>query len=173
MSKRMLKWLMVFTILLTAGAAIATVSRAEEPAKVAITALWARPSIGNSQVGAGYFTVENKGPADVLLAVEADVSKTVELHTMTMNGLVMKMRRIENAPVPANGSLVFAPGGNHIMFIGLKKPLTESDSFPVTFVFEKAGRIAATMKVKNPGAAATPAPPATPSMSGMTGMGNQ
>ncbi|MDE1173533.1 MAG: copper chaperone PCu(A)C [Parvibaculaceae bacterium] len=170
MSKRMLKWLMVFTILLTAGAAIATVSRAEEPANVTIKDLWARPSIGNSQVGAGYFTVENKGEADVLLAVEADVSKKAEFHTMSMNGLVMKMRRIDNAPVPANGTLTFAPGGNHIMFVGLNKPLVEGESFPVTFVFEKAGRIAATMKVETRKAAATPAAPAMPSMSGM---GNQ
>lgn len=148
MSKRTLKWLMAFTILLTAGAAFAAVSRASEASAVSITDLWARPSVGNSAVGAGYFTLENRGPEDRLLAVEADVSKKVELHSMSMNGMVMKMRKLEDADVPANGRISFAPGGNHIMFIGLNKPLKEGESFPVTFVFQKAGKLNATMKVE-------------------------
>jgi len=123
-------------------------------AELSVTDVWARPSAVVGGNGAGYFTVENKGgAADTLLRIEADVSKVAELHSMTMDGMVMKMRKMDSAPVPANGQLVFAPGGNHIMFIGLKAPLKDGDSFPVTFVFEHAGSIKATMKVGQPKAA--------------------
>lgn len=138
-----------FALLLAFGGSMLS-SGTASAGDLTVDNVWARPSGVSGGNGAGYFTVENKGAADTLLKVEADVSKTVELHSMSMEGMVMKMRKLDSAPVPANGKLVFAPGGNHLMLIGLKAPLKEGDTFPVTLVFEHAGSIKATMKVQQP-----------------------
>lgn len=66
--------------------------------------------------------------ADALLAVETEVSDTVEVHTVTMDEGVMRMRAVDSVPVPAGGQAVLEPGGYHIMLIGLRGPLAEGDS---------------------------------------------
>ena len=101
---------------------------------------WARPSTG--QTGAAYFTIENNGKADdALIAVESEVAAKVEIHAMTMDGMVMRMRRLEKLPLPAGQTVRVAPGGLHIMLIGLKAPLKDGDMFPMRLVFDKAGPI--------------------------------
>lgn len=115
---------------------------------------WARPAAVVGGNGAGYFVIENAGDQpDTLLEIKASVSKRVELHSMTMEGTIMKMRRLDSIEVPAKGSVTFKPGGNHVMFIGLAAPLKAADAFPVEFVFSKAGTIKASISVKNPAAA--------------------
>lgn len=159
-------------VALVAATALSASAGAADAGGIAIVDAWARPSAIAGGNGAGYFTVENRGEeADNLLRVEADVSKSVELHTMTMEGMVMRMRKIDAAAVPPHGQLVFAPGGNHVMFVGLKAPLKEGDSLPVTLVFEHAGAIEAVMSVRKP----MPAPGSMKPMDGMgamPGMGN-
>lgn len=101
---------------------------------------WARPSAG--QTGAAYFIIENKGKADdALVSVESGVADKVQIHDMTMDGMVMRMRRLEKLPLPAGQTVRVAPGGLHIMLIGLKAPLKDGDMFPMRLVFDKAGPI--------------------------------
>ena len=66
---------------------------------------------------------------------------------------VMKMREIAGGlPIPASGSVVLKPGSYHVMLIGLKKPLTVGEQFPLTLTFEKAGNISVTVPVQAMGA---------------------
>jgi copper(I)-binding protein len=65
---------------------------------------------------------------------------------------MMAMRKVDAIDVPANSQTVLAPGGLHLMFIGLKSPLQEGGQVAVTLVFEKAGEIAVSLPVKGPGA---------------------
>ncbi|GAB4365407.1 MAG: hypothetical protein Kow00114_22630 [Kiloniellaceae bacterium] len=102
---------------------------------------WARASAGPARNSAAFMTIHNAGDADRLLAAAADVSERVELHTHMMEGNVMKMRQVEAIEVPANGTAELQPGGFHVMLIGLKAPLKEGESFPLTLTFEKAGTI--------------------------------
>lgn len=106
---------------------------------LAVEGAWARASVGAN--GAAYFTVRNMGDTeDRLVAVRGDVAKAVELHAMSMDGGVMKMHAAEGGiAVPAKGTAELKPGGLHVMLIGLKAPLEEGDTFPLTLVFEKAG----------------------------------
>lgn len=120
-------------------------------AKVAIEQPWARASVGRN--GAAYFTVVNRGTADVsLVGVAADVARRVELHTHKMDGGIVRMRPIEYIVVPAGSSVTLKPGGHHVMLMGLKTSLKEGDSFPLTATFEKAGKIRVTVKVGKIGA---------------------
>ncbi|MEY3974434.1 MAG: hypothetical protein RIS59_795 [Pseudomonadota bacterium] len=100
-------------------------------------------------VGAGFLTIANSGAADRLVSVSCTCSQSAELHSMTMDGGVMKMRKLEGIDVPAKGSLVLEPGGMHLMLIGLKAPLAEGQSVPLELRFDKVGVVKTTLKVKS------------------------
>ncbi len=109
---------------------------------------YARATVTAQSVGGGYMTIENKGPADRLLAVSTDISSSVGLHSMTMEGDVMHMTPVKAIDIPSGATVVLSPGGLHIMFMGLKAPLKAGDSFPMTLKFEKAGEIKVDVKVE-------------------------
>ena len=94
----------------------------------------------------------NGGANDKLLSVSAEVSNSVEIHEMKMEGDVMKMRQVDGIDLPASKTVELKPGGYHVMFIGLKAPLKVGDKFPVKLKFEKAGVVTVDVNVEAPGA---------------------
>jgi periplasmic copper chaperone A len=133
---------------------------------------WARPTVPGQSAGGGFLTIHNPGAADRLLGIEAGVSGMVELHTMAMQGDVMQMRRVGAINVPAGRSVQLKPGGLHVMFMGLKAPLKQGDTFPLKLKFERAGEVTVPMTVRVhppppvallvPAKAGKPAPAAKP-----------
>ena len=102
-----------------------------------VTAAWARETIGQLNVGAAYVTVATTGAADRLLKLETDIAERAEVHE---HGHASGAMRPAGAlAIPAQGRIVFAPGGYHIMLIGLKQPLKQGERFPLRLSFEKAG----------------------------------
>lgn len=109
---------------------------------------WARASAGMAGAGAAFMAIHNVGAgADKLVAAKADVSAKVELHNHIMDGGIMKMRQVNAIPLPADSEVELKPGSYHIMFIGLKKPFVEGETFPLTLVLEKAGNVSVTVEV--------------------------
>jgi hypothetical protein len=100
-------------------------------------------------MGAGYLKLTNTGATDRLITAQAEVSEIVELHTHINDNGVMRMRKVEAIDIAAGGKTELVPGGLHIMFINLKAPLKDGDTFPVTLKFEKAGEIKVPFKVDN------------------------
>lgn len=133
--------------LLVGAAAAQSAPRVEDP--------WARPTVAGQAAGGGFLKITS-ATADRLIAASAPVSKTVELHTMQMEGDVMRMRQVPAIDLPAGQTVELKPGGLHVMFIGLNQPLQEGASFPLTLRFEKAGEVKVDMKVTMK--AGTPAP---------------
>ena len=139
--------------ILTIAAALVLAASTAIAADLEISGAFMRASPKMANSGAGFLTVTNTGPQDDrLIAAEAGVSKTVELHTHEKDGDIMRMRRVEFIAVPAGGAAQLRPGGDHVMFINLHKPLKEGDMVPVTLVFEKAGRKQIDMPVLSVGA---------------------
>lgn len=104
-----------------------------------------------ASAGAAFLTLDNgKGPDDRLLSAQGDVSTTVELHTHHMENGVMEMRKVDDIPVPAGKTVKLQPGGLHVMLIGLKAPLVEGETFPLTLNFEKAGAVTVEVAVHQP-----------------------
>lgn len=114
---------------------------------VKVEGAWARPTVQGQAAGGGFLRITGGAAADKLVSARADVSKSVELHTMVMEGDVMRMREIGTIDVPAGKTVELKPGGLHVMFIGIGKPLKVGDSFPLTLRFEKAGEVKVEMKV--------------------------
>jgi copper(I)-binding protein len=109
---------------------------------------YARATVPGQAAGGGYLKLHNKGPSDRLLAASTPVAKTVELHSMTMEGDVMRMRQLDAIEVPAGKTVELKPGGMHLMLMGLKAPLKAGDSFALKLKFEKAGEVAVQAKVR-------------------------
>jgi len=107
---------------------------------------WARPTV-TGQAGGGGFLKITSPTADRLIAASAPVSKTVELHTMQMQGDVMQMRQVPAIDIPAGKTVELKPGGLHVMFIGLTQTLNDGATFPLTLRFEKAGEVKVDVKV--------------------------
>lgn len=103
---------------------------------------WARATVGTSRPGGAYLTVINKGKtADRLIRAESSIAARIELHRSVMQDGMMRMLSSPAIDVPAGGEVTFAPGGYHLMLMGLKTPLSAGARVPLTLVFEKAGRI--------------------------------
>lgn len=114
---------------------------------------FARATAGPAKNGAAFLTVKNAGAeADRLIAAKAPVADRVELHTHLHENGVMKMRQVEAVEVPAGGEAALQPGGDHVMLMGLKAPLKEGESFPLTLVFEKAGEVTVDVMIGGVGA---------------------
>ena len=114
---------------------------------------WARASSGHEGNGAAYVTIANHGgEADRLIGAKSDIAEKTEIHNNLMVDGIMNMRRVESIDLLPGESARLQPGGYHIMFIGLHKPLEDGASFPLTLVFEKGGEVALEVPVKKIGA---------------------
>lgn len=103
----------------------------------------ARATPPNAPVSGGYMVIRNTGDeADRLIGGQAGFAKKVEIHEMSMENDVMKMRELLGGlEIPAGGEVELKPGGFHVMFIGLDGQLKDGETRPVTLIFEKAGSI--------------------------------
>jgi hypothetical protein len=132
-----------------AGLAAASTALAQ-PSQLEVNNAWAGATPGKAENGAAYVTIQSP-TADRLVSASTPVAKKAELHTMSMQGMVMKMRPISSLDIPAGAPVSLKPGGEHIMLMGLNQPLREGQSFPLTLDFEKAGPRTVTVTVEKAG----------------------
>jgi len=113
---------------------------------------WTRPSIGKAPNGAVFMRIVNRGAKpDRLLSVETTASAKAELHTHLHENGVMRMREVEAIEVPAGGSVTLAPGGLHVMLLGVTKPLRSGFGVPLTLTFAEAGKVELTAVITQQG----------------------
>lgn len=120
-----------------------------------IEAPWTRATAPGVTVGGGYLVLRNNGArADRLISATSDIAQRVEIHSMTVENGVMRMRLMpDGLEVLARGEVRLAPGGYHIMFIGLKRPLRQGSGVEATLRFQRAGTVRVRFQVEAPGAA--------------------
>jgi len=112
---------------------------------------WSRPTPPNASMGVVYMALENTGvSADTLISVHCDCAKSAEMHrTETDASGKSSMRQQAQVDIAAQGVTQFAPGGLHVMLIGLTSALEEGSRFPITLEFAKAGQLTVDVKVQN------------------------
>jgi copper(I)-binding protein len=129
-------------------------SRAAAAPAIVASGAWSRPAIGTGVV---YLRIANRAfRPDLLDGARSPVARAVELHRstsgsammggMVMNG-VMSMERVRAVTVPPRGVVTFAPGGYHVMLIGLRRELRPSERFPLQLHFASAGWTTVTVSV--------------------------
>ena len=144
---------MVRVALVVAALAFSANAFAQQAGSLQITGAWARATPKGAQVGGGYLTITNTGSAPDRLVSGSSPAGKFELHEMSMSGGVAKMRELTNGlEIKPGETLELKPGGNHIMFVGLKQPLERGKRFIATLQFEKAGKLDVEFKVEPIGA---------------------
>jgi periplasmic copper chaperone A len=150
---------------LTVAAALWLATPAMAQSAIQVTGAWARSTPPGAKTAAAYLTVVNTGTqADRLVAVTTPAAGAADVHRTINDNGVMKMRPAGPVDVKPGAPLTLSPGGYHIMMTELKQPLADGQDFPLTLVFEKAGKVEVSVHVQR-------MPPAgAGSMGGMGGM---
>ncbi|MCE9633749.1 MAG: copper chaperone PCu(A)C [Methylophilales bacterium] len=104
-------------------------------AAVTISDAWVRATKPGQEVGAAYMTL-NSSDWSCLTKVNSTDAGAVEIHSMSMDNGVMKMRMLEHLELPAGKPVKLAPGGFHLMLFDLKKPLTAGGKLELLLTFE-------------------------------------
>jgi periplasmic copper chaperone A len=104
---------------------------------------WTRATPGGAKVAGGYLRIVNNGAqADRLIGGTSEIAERFEVHSMEMRDGVARMAPVEGGlEIPAGETVELAPGGYHVMFMGLERPLTEGETVSGTLVFERAGTL--------------------------------
>lgn len=116
-----------------------------------ISNLQARATLPGAPVSGGYMTIKNTGEtADRLISASVDFAGKTEIHEMSVEDEIMKMRKLANGlEIPAGEEVVLKPGSYHIMFMKLGEQLNEGETRDAVLVFEKAGSIEVKLSVEN------------------------
>ena len=115
--------------------------------EVTIDEAWSRASAPGQENGFAGMVITSKKDAR-LIAVSTPAASSAEIHTMTMDNGVMKMRQLENLPLPALQAVKLGPGGDHLMLIGLLTPLKAGDNISLTLTVQFADKRTEKINVK-------------------------
>lgn len=135
---------------------LASLAACGDPAPTYVDQAWIRVSPNADSPSAGYFTVHGGEAPVTLRGVLTDRAQRVEMHESLDQGGMMTMRPVESVDVPAKGTVVFAPGGKHIMLWGINPAAVEQGKMPLTFLFSNGDRIIVDAVVQKPKEAAAP-----------------
>ena len=104
---------------------------------------WARATPKGSEVAGGYMKLINTGKEpDRLIGGSVPIAGKFEIHEMSMDGGVMKMRmQPKGIEIKPGQTVEFKPGSYHLMFVGLKEPFEKGKRVKGTLQFEKAGKV--------------------------------
>ena len=100
-----------------------------------VTDAWARATAPGQETGSVGLVISSRKDARII-AVRSPVAASAEIHTMSMENGVMKMRQLANLPIPANQPVTLGPGGVHLMLVGLKHALKAGESVPLTITVQ-------------------------------------
>ena len=135
--------------LLLTFAAVLAISQMAKAGGIEIHEPYARATIGSAKTGVVYLRLVNRTAAgDRLRAVSTEVADHAALHLHVMKNDIMSMQEIACLELAAGTELEFAPGGLHVMLIGLSRALHPGDRFPLRFTFDRAGEISVEVPVK-------------------------
>lgn len=140
----------VAAIAILASPAIAHGAPAQPKAElVAVSAGWVREAPPGAAMMAAYLTLANKGTQPLTLdGVKSPLFKEVQMHTVVHEEGRESMKQVPSFTIPAAGSLVFQPGGNHFMLMHPTQPLKVGNKVPFELAFGKAGVQRIVLEVK-------------------------
>ena len=107
-------------------------------ADVTVSDAWIRSTVPGQKVAAAFMRIVSTYDT-ALMEVTSPSAKFIEIHEMTKEGNVMKMKAIDRLPVPAEKPVELTPTGYHMMLFELKGPLNPGDKVPLTLTFESRG----------------------------------
>jgi copper(I)-binding protein len=116
-------------------------------AQVTVKDPWVRATVSQQKATGAFMQITSVQDAQ-LVSASSPVAGVVEVHEMTMEKDVMKMRAVKALDLPAGKSVELKPGGYHVMLMDLKQQMKEGDTVPVTLVVEGKDKKRTTIEVK-------------------------
>ena len=114
----------------------------------AVQAAWSRPA-AQGTTGAGFMTLTNPdAKPDALVSVETPWARATQIHQTSVSGGVASMQRLDRVPLAPGARVSFAPGGYHLMFMGLNRALKTGDALPATLTFASGAKVKTTFAVR-------------------------
>lgn len=142
-----MKYLLTCLVMLTALLSTAVMSDENTP-EVEITSAWARPTANTRTPGGVFLTLTNHGrEAVTLTGAKSDIARMAHLHHTGNKGGMMTMDMVDTLVIEAGKSVRFAPGGHHIMLMGLSEKLTKGITFNLTLTFKEADELTVSVEV--------------------------
>ena len=135
-------------LFLTLGLAFAPFAWAD----VQVSGAWARATLPGQTVGGVYMQLRSDTPSR-LVAVKSPAARAAEVHQMSNDGGVMRMRRVDSLDLPAGKTMVFEPGGYHVMLLDIVRPLKAGQRVALTLVIEEGGKrfnVAVEAQIRSP-----------------------
>ena len=114
---------------------------------VTVTNAWARATAPGQKTAGVYLELKSDSNAAVV-AVGSPLAATAELHSMTMQEGVMRMRPLPRIDLPAGQTVRLAPNGMHVMLVGLKRDLKPGDKLPIVLSIQASGMALTTLKLE-------------------------
>lgn len=144
---------LIFATALLASSVFSATAHEEKTDNLTIVHPWSRATAPSQKVGAVFMEIRSStGKEDRLIGAWSPDSDKTEIHGHFREGEIIRMRRVEGGiTIPAKGSVRLAPGGFHIMLIGLKVPLLEETTIPMTLTFEQGGPVEIEVMVESAG----------------------
>lgn len=96
-----------------------------------------QPAEGEDTALAGMY-ISLEGAPRTLIGAQSSIASRVELHTLSEDGGMMRMRRVEGFNVAEDMPLSLDTGGNHLMLFGVTKPLQLGSTVDLVLTFEIA-----------------------------------
>ena len=104
-----------------------------------VTDAWVRATVPGQPVAGAYLTIRSASAAK-LVGVRSPVARSAEIHSMTEDGGVMRMRKLDALALPAGEPVELKSGGNHIMLLEIKRQLKAGEKVPLTLIVEQDGK---------------------------------
>lgn len=116
-------------------------------ADVTIADAWVRATVPAQKATGAFMKLTSKGDVK-LVSATCDVTATVELHEMSMDGETMKMREVKAIDLPDGKTVSLKPGGYHVMLLDLPEQVKAGQEVTFKLVFEKADGTRETQEAK-------------------------
>jgi len=130
-------------------------------ADVTINDAWVRGTLAGQKVTGAFMQIASTTDT-ALIDASSPSAKFIEIHEMTKEGGVMKMKAIDRLPIPGGRAVELTSGGYHMRLFELKAPLNAGEVVPMKLTFEdKSGKrstvdVNATVRPLTAGAALPP-----------------
>ena len=134
-------------LMLTALATLLTASPVL--AQVTVADPWVRGTVAQQRATGAFMKLTAPDGAR-LVEARSPVAGVVEIHEMTMDNNVMRMRQVPMLELPAGKAVELKPGGYHVMLMDLKQPMKTGESVPITLVFEDKDKKRLTVDIQAP-----------------------
>jgi len=149
--KRALALLVVTLVAVSAAACGSGSASPTAPAGGPLTVkdAWARAAASGADTAVYLTIVNGRVDADILTGVATDAAQAAAIHQTTTDSSGMTgMQMTPSVTIPGGGTVMFAPGGYHIMLTGLKQALNPGDQVRITLAFQNAGVVSVTAEVR-------------------------